>query len=218
MTEIVRKATCKCGNVEFELRGECIMNNCCSCNNCVTAAYYVDRLARESQVDNLSYAEPGNPQAGCNVMYPPSKVKLLKGKEFLVCFKLRASSVALRSYTSCCKTVVCAILGEEFKAVKFGIPFNRATISPPLSDKGLFRTSVGEIQRPFEMPVDRIPRYKLVPWGVAVTLARIITFGSGGPSRDVDANAFFHTSATDITEVAGKDAYDACGFTNVSGL
>jgi hypothetical protein len=79
MTEY--KAACACGHVELTLTGRpVIIPNCC-CNDCVTAAYYVDKKAKQNGKHNTSNFEPNNTQSTVQVMWPPSGILLVKGKE-----------------------------------------------------------------------------------------------------------------------------------------
>jgi hypothetical protein len=64
----VALATCKCGEVQFELIGPPIFSVYCCCNDCIVSEHYVDKKAKEAGVENISCLEKGNPQSIAGMM------------------------------------------------------------------------------------------------------------------------------------------------------
>jgi hypothetical protein len=102
---MIRTAKCKCGEVEFQLTGEPVFNGpWCSCNDCVTAAHYVDNKAKAEGKTNISSLEVGNPQTQSHALFPVDAIRLVKGGANIRFFKNKPGTNAVRTYTSCCCT------------------------------------------------------------------------------------------------------------------
>jgi len=203
-------ASCKCGKVEFTLSGKHILAPNCCCNDCVTAAYFVDAKAKAAGVENTSAFVSGNNQAATMVMWPSSGIQLVKGKEYIKYFKLRSKSPACRCYADCCKTTVIGLAGTGFPIPNVGIPFNRSTLSPEYPASYYSLTS--EIQRKDEFPTSSIKMSSSLPLGAVCKLAGALMFG-GGKSKDDNFRSLFTSQPPDDEiEIAGEPAYRAAGF------
>ena len=102
---MIRTAKCKCGEVEFQLTGEPLFNApWCCCDDCVTAALYVDNKAKAEGKTNISCLEVDNPQTQVHALFPVDSIRLVKGGDKICKFKNKPGSNAVRTYTSCCYT------------------------------------------------------------------------------------------------------------------
>lgn len=203
-------AKCKCGEVEFAISKPPILSPNCSCNDCVTAAYYVDTKAKRAGVENISLLEPGNPQSANMCICPPSGITLVKGRDKLAFFKLRPSSKSARCYTTCCYTTIVAGVGSNLPTVKVAIPMNRATLTPPVAAD--MRVNLRELVHPETFPKDNLLRSQTVPCSGMFTFICALCCGTGGPSPDPATHSLLNMDISGVTDVAGKEAYAACGF------
>jgi len=188
----------------------------CSCNDCVTTAHYVDSKAKNAGTDNISGLENGNPQAATQILWAPSKIKLIRGGDKIAHFKLRSNSKSVKAYTTCCNTslVTC---GDKCPMVSFGIPMNRSTIAPTIPAQ--FRSLVGEVVNKDVFPKAEDEKskgisghYAFAPWSAIGTVLSGQIFGTGGLPRDPATLGVLNTSVEAVTEVAGPEAYAAAGF------
>ena len=202
------KAACKCGEVEFEFTSPPMFSNGCCCCDCVSAAFYVDGKAKEAGVENLSSLEDNNPQSALNVVFAPSCIRLVKGRDKIAFYRMKEKTNTMRTYTTCCYTTVCSCAGDTFMMAKGGISFNPHTVTP--FPKTTYRCMAHRAQRP--LPQDNIKPYQVGPWKVLGQVMKIMTIGTGGPSKDKVTHEFINYDSKKVTEVAGKPAYDAAGF------
>lgn len=208
MTEpILRTATCRCGQVVFELTGDPFMAPVCCCNDCLAAAHYVDAKARAAGIDNISYLEPGNPQSCCNAVFDRAAIRLVQGGDLVRRFRLRPTSRYARTYTSCCYTTVPSIVGSRFVLTGIGSPFNFNTIQPPIPTDVRFRLLSYEAKRPKELPPD-VPTYWFAPWWALCRVLFRFLFGTE-PTADPATRSLLDDGDTE--EIAGPDAYSAAG-------
>lgn len=201
---------CRCGEVEFHLIGRHILSPNCCCNDCVTAAYFVDEKAKAAGVENISCFEQGNNQAAAMVYWPSKNVKYVKGKDKIVRFKLRESSTSYRSYTSCCYTTVIAKLGAKLKNANIGIAFNRNCMTPPYRASNYAK--INEIVNKSEFAGEATLRIvKSFTWGGWGKFLKAKYFGGGACDDEETQRIICRRIAADV-EVAGKAAYEACHF------
>ena len=214
---------CACGAVEFELTGAPIYQAPCCCNDCVTSAVYVDTLAATHAAVKISALERGNAQAADNVLWPAAGIRLVKGADKIAYFKLRSSSSALHTYTTCCytKTIMFAG-GHPFNKLGVGVPFNcNAFKGRPDFGTLKARINASEAVRRADLPTDDgVPTYSIAPlWALGRIVPKIlwgIVWGRPpvGPA-DSDRTTSTVLDGPDpktVTEVAGSAAYEAAGF------
>ena len=212
MTTLINHiASCKCGNVKFELAGDPIMSPRCSCNDCMASCYYVNDLAKKNGKENISALENGNNQTVFNVLYPKASIKILSGSDKLIYFKMKKSSKALHTYTSCCNTQVLMFCGgHDFNTLGVGSPFNFNTIQPPPTLRTCARVLTSEAIRPKKLPKDDIPNYKMAPfWAIYKVIGNVMT---GKKNKDADTLKVLDYDYTTVNEVAGESAYKLAGF------
>jgi hypothetical protein len=69
-----------------------------------------------------------------------------------------------------------------------------------------------ELVDPDNAPEKGVKKYQMVSWGGMASMMSAMTFGTGGRCDDKDLAELMDTPASEVTEVAGKEAYEACGF------
>jgi len=219
---MIRKASCRCGEVEFELKGEPSHHGGgprCHCNDCVSAAVYVNGKAAAANCENISVLEEGNSQAAHYVFYRIPDIKLVKGGDKIMKYRMRPHSTSVRTYTSCCYTTVVCILGPKSLAIKNEkcVLFNFHTITPTIDcpKKYFCRIQCKEAVRPADLPKDGIKNNSSIPiWFLTEAIGELL-FGSRN-NADVATRDLLFTDHSTITEVAGAPAYEAAGFKDVT--
>ena len=204
-------SSCKCGKVQFEMKGAPLMAPNCCCNDCVVSAKFIDEKAKNAGTENISNVLVGNDQTAAMVMWPSSGIKLIKGKEYIVKYKLRDTSTVYRAYTSCCNTVVVACTGEGLPTLSIGIPYNRQTLQPPVD--ATFFANTGEIPNKDSFPKNdiKIPFANTIPAGALCGVIGAACFG-GGACKDNDTLIVLGANGGADVEVVGAEFYKKCGY------
>uniref|UniRef100_A0A0G4ICM0 CENP-V/GFA domain-containing protein n=1 Tax=Chromera velia CCMP2878 TaxID=1169474 RepID=A0A0G4ICM0_9ALVE len=201
-------AKCSCGSVEFELYGSYGTFGCC-CADCLAGAKYVDEKAEAAgkAVQHISVLEPGKPQSVAVAVFPPSRIKCVKGREHLRLFKLTPNTQTMRFYTECCLTAVMNSMKSNGKKTAF-CSFNVQTLSPTpaLTERIYCR----EALRKADLPQDGIPNNGLLSFSLGSTLVPAIMLGYRSTWEDKDGP--FLTKPEEVTEIAGPDPYERAGF------
>mmetsp|Transcript_22745 Transcript_22745/g.31179 ORF Transcript_22745/g.31179 Transcript_22745/m.31179 type:complete len:230 (+) Transcript_22745:470-1159(+) len=221
---MVRRATCRCGEVEFELRGEPTHfggGPRCHCNDCVTAAVYVNNKAAAAGCENISVLEKGNPQAAHYLFYRIPDIKLVRGGDKIMKYRLRPQSTSVRTYTSCCYTTVICMLGPKSLAIKSEknvlINFNTVTPMVVCPKSHCSRIQCKEALRPADLPNDGIVNNQAIPlWFLWDAIGEVV-FGSKR-NNDTETRELIFINHKTVTEVAGGPAYEAAGYKDVSQL
>jgi len=216
-----RKASCRCGEVEFELTGMSSHQGFgprCHCNDCVTAAIYVNNKALSASHENISILEVGNPQAAAYVFHPIPNVRLVKGGDKIGMYRLRPNSSTIRTYTTCCHTIVISMLGADSLAIKLPkmAVFNYNAISPAIdcSKTDAIRIQCKEAARPKELPNDGIKNNRGIPLSfILVDVANV--FLKSAKNNDPVTRALLYSVPSTVTEIAGGDA---CKYFNAYGF
>ena len=223
--------------MEFELRGEpshsgvyrfispfnnyfLIFNICsesnysgggprCHCNDCVTAAVYVDNKAAMARCENISVLEKGNPQAAHYVFFRIPDVKLVKGGDKIMKYRLRPPSVSVRTYTSCCYTTLVCVLGPKSLAInnEKNVLINFNAVTPPIvcPTSKCSRISCKEALRPAELPNDGIKNHRSIPIWFLMEAVGELVFGSKR-NDDPATRKLIFTDPRTVSEVAGGAA------------
>lgn len=170
---------------------------------------------------NISVLEKGNPQAAHYVIYRIPDVKLVKGGDKIMTYRLRPKSVNARTYTSCCHTSVVIGVGPKNFIInqESAVVFNHNTITPPIEcpDAKGIRVCCEEAVRPDELPKDGITNNKGMPFSFLWQFMGEAIFGSKKNSDQATRELLFMDYTT-VTEIAGASAYEAAGFTATSKL
>jgi hypothetical protein len=207
-------ASCKCGEVVFELSSAPYAVFYCSCDDCITHAKYVDGKARAAGVDNISLLEEGNDQAIFLAYFDRSTLcKLVQGGDKIVRYKLRSSSTTYRSYTSCCYTCVYGGGGKGSTKSAAGAPFNAHTLAnlpQPLTPE--VRMHMNGVLRMEEYPKDDLPHSNTIPIFLLLRFLYYACFSRFVP--DAEMLALLDTDVPkEVNEVAGAAAFKAAGYT-----
>ena len=210
-------ASCACGQVRFEVRGDPVLGVQCACNDCRAGASFVDAKAKAAGCRNTSAFERGSKdQVVFNCLFPHGGIKLVKGGELLRKFRLRDGKSAVHTYTDCCKTSVVNLCGPFiFVKMGVGVPFNYNTLSPPPPVSSRFaRVNLQDAPLPAAVPKDKLVNMKggpplgllpIVLWHVLLAPHRF----TDAATRALLAE---RCSIADVTEVAGDAAYIAAGY------
>ena len=212
---------CRCRSVQLGFDAPPVYCVLCCCNDCVTAAHYIDKKAAASYHHNISFLELGNPKAARVAAFAPSAMTIIKGKEHIAQFKMRPSSRAIRTYARCCSTIMIGVAGSGYSHHGLTVPINLGTIEvapgqPPVQQE--CRVHVSEcVGGGMELPHgDRLPNYEHGSWNVLQTLARCRLLGTGGVGGAADP--LLSATSERVQEIAGRAAYESCGFYSVAGL
>lgn len=104
--------------------------------------------------------EKENPQAAHYVFYRIPDIKLVKGGDKIMKYRLRPKSTNVRTYTSCCYTTIACTLGPKLLAInnKMNVLINFNTITPAIEcpNSHCSRIQCKEAVRPNELPKDGI--------------------------------------------------------------
>ena len=180
---------------------------------------YVDATARAAGTRNISSFEAGNDQCAAHCVFPLKGVTLVRGADKMRKFRLRSTLTAVRTYTACCNTTLAVACGPSLLlSMGVGAPFNFNTLEPPppTHDTSVFfRAQGSEAPAPSQLPHDAIPNYSSVPLSFGPRLMYLSVFGSrfhDAAAREVLAE---RCGAKDVTEVAGRAAYEAAGYKGV---
>mmetsp|Transcript_394 Transcript_394/g.819 ORF Transcript_394/g.819 Transcript_394/m.819 type:complete len:204 (+) Transcript_394:57-668(+) len=198
---MIRTWQCKCGQVQFKLRGEPVIVMNCHCHSCVSVARHCDDKAAGSNISALS--EGG----GCaKAMFYLENVSLPDDKlaEKLAFCKVGDQGDIIRSYTKCCGTLVNTAGGRSFPT---GFrPFNRNCIrnedgTPYEPKEPVINILAKYAFRPEDVPA---PRRSLVPMGI------LRKFAGGAISYKLGCcpgvgtlgqEKAFHMAGADVSEV-----------------
>ena len=207
-----RKAACRCGQVEFELTGESSHKGCgprCHCNDCITAAIYVNNKALAANHENISVLENGNPQGAHYVFHPIANIRLVKGGDKIAKYRLRATTKTIRTYTTCCHTIVVSMLGADSLGIKLPkmavVNYNTITPAIECSKADATRIQCKEAARPKELPNDGIANNLGIPFGFIFVDVFNLCFAST-TIDDAATRALLYSDPRNVTEIAGADA------------
>lgn len=175
----------------------------------MTAAIYADNKAKAAQIENISLLEKGNPQAAHYVFYRIPDVKLVKGGDKIMKYRLRPKSVSVRTYTSCCFTTVVCVLGPQSLAInnEKNVLINFNTITPAIEcpKSHCSRIQCKEAVRPAELPNDGIKNNSSIPlWFLWEAIGELV-FGSKKNDDAATRDLLFIDPKT-VSEVAGGTA------------
>eukprot|EP00747_Dinoflagellata_sp_TGD_P167899 gnl/TRDRNA2_/TRDRNA2_193193_c0_seq1.p1 gnl/TRDRNA2_/TRDRNA2_193193_c0~~gnl/TRDRNA2_/TRDRNA2_193193_c0_seq1.p1 ORF type:complete len:228 (+),score=19.84 gnl/TRDRNA2_/TRDRNA2_193193_c0_seq1:88-771(+) len=196
---------CRCGQVVITLKGEPYLTMNCHCTCCTAVATYVD-LKCSPQRRNISAFAPGT-KGVAKAMYFLDDVYFERGKDKLVAIKL-TDGTNVRSYTSCCNTLVITSGGKQFPA-NFR-PFNRNCIANAdgrrYSPSGVVPNVLGSDNMDFgEAPEPKsggLPMDLLLGKFLPAAVCGCLMPGSG--SLVGDPCPGLYTDAADVTEVVPK--------------
>mmetsp|Transcript_10663 Transcript_10663/g.26135 ORF Transcript_10663/g.26135 Transcript_10663/m.26135 type:complete len:235 (+) Transcript_10663:66-770(+) len=211
---------CACGEVKFDLYGEPIecLESSCYCNDCTTAAVYMDEKAKQEGKKNMTMRtdDGGGVGVSCWML---GNMSVSKGKNKLRGFKLSAGSKLCRVYTSCCDTYI-ILVGNS------GAPrwrgFNRNCITR--ADGSPFQPKqITKVMGKFASKDvwDKLPpenKYPLIPWGIlprvlSITFLPFLFKGAIVTVSDEDRRVpgLFVDRET-ITELVPPETYITAGF------
>jgi len=169
----------------------------------------------------------------------------IKGKEQIRLFKNKAGSTFCSTYTRCCHTCLITATGPGYSHHGISVPINAESLSPSIRPQ--CRVNCVDAINKDKLPLDAVPNYDygMGSWDMFgnVAKSRLIGIGSmlgnigksplvstrratpalkeGGKSKGGDKGplvGILSTDAAHVTEIAGKEAYDAKGFQNILGL
>lgn len=143
------------------------------------------------------------------MLWPPSRMRIVKGHDKFQLYKLRPSSTGNRCYTTCCNTVVIASCGANNPMLNMAIPMNRSTVTPPIEP--IARVMCSEAVQRDKLP-NNLQNCGSIPFGRIPTLMCGMIGGTGGACRDEATRAILTKIPDGTEEVMGAEAYAKCGF------
>jgi len=186
----------------------------------VCASYYIDEKAKKNGKQNVSLSCSTGGAAMFGVLL--SNNVMTKGHDKMVGFKLAENSPMVRSYTSCCNTIL--VMG----GMPFGRVFNRNCVKrvsdgqPFVPAKGSVVSWMGTFATDQDYAKAAEPKSKMMPLericGIASIICCPFMHGAGAYSDKNKLSAAernvpgFHMDAKQVTEVAPPETYVLGGF------
>lgn len=145
----LRSASCECGRVVCESRGEPFVSAVCYCPDCQSAGRIIEAMAAAPAVcetDGGTYLST----------FRKGQWACIKGRELLKEVKLRPESPTIRYVTGCCNSAMFLIYTRGFWVSAYRRRFDDAL--PPLEWRHKIKYRQSEL--PF---ADELPRYNGFP-------------------------------------------------------
>ena len=144
MTSKIRTASCKCGRVRFEARGEPFVSAVCYCADCQAAAV---KIAKFSNAQMTGDPDGGTPYS----TFRQDQWTCAEGSELLVQIKLKPDSPTVRYVASCCNSALYLIYSPGFWVSTYRNRFTEPL--PPLEWRHKLKARVSDLPVSGDLPL-----------------------------------------------------------------